>query len=99
MNATQAVSRMRQVLRRQYKALASKETYVHWLCHYMAALQKMPPSLASERKVECFLTGLAAHRNVAASTQNQAFNANPDASCGATRLRQSSDRSHIRNAA
>jgi hypothetical protein len=29
MNASQAISRMRLVLRRQYKVLATEETYVH----------------------------------------------------------------------
>ena len=35
----------------------------------------MPPSLTSEQKLERFLTYLAVQRDVAASTQNQAFNA------------------------
>jgi hypothetical protein len=33
------------------------------------------PELPSEKKLEIFLTGLALRHNVAASTQNQAFNA------------------------
>lgn len=39
MNATEAVGKMRQVIRRQHKALATEANYVHWLRHYMAALQ------------------------------------------------------------
>jgi hypothetical protein len=41
----------------------------------MAAIRRMPNSLSSEKKVERFLTDLARQRDVAASTQNQAFNA------------------------
>ena len=75
MNATEAVRRLREVVRRQHKALATEASYVHWLRHYMAALANMPPTLTSEQKLERFLTALALRRNVAASTQNQAFNA------------------------
>jgi integron integrase len=75
MNATAAILRLREVIRRQHKALATEESYVHWLRHYMAALEEMPASLPGEQKLERFLTRLALERNVAASTQNQAFNA------------------------
>jgi hypothetical protein len=75
MNATEAVRRLREVIRRQHKALATEASYVHWLRHYMAALADMPPNLTSEQKLERFLTALALRRDVAASTQNQAFNA------------------------
>src|ERR1035438_9585068 len=37
--------------------------------------KRMPPALTSEKKVERFLTDLATINHVAASTQNQAFNA------------------------
>lgn len=75
MSADQAVRRLREVIRRQYKALATEETYVQWLRRYMAALRQMPAGLPSEQKLERFLTDLAQRHNVAASTQNQAFNA------------------------
>ena len=75
MNPTEAIDRMRQVIRRQHKALATENSYVHWLRHYMKALRQMPPELASEKKLEKFPTDLAREHNVSASTQNQAFNA------------------------
>ena len=59
MNATEAVRRLREVIRRQYKAVAC-----------------MPATLPSEQKLERFLTDLALHRHLAASTQTQAFNTN-----------------------
>jgi len=48
------------------------------LCILAWSLYKLPqysPELTSEKKLEIFLTGLALRNNVAASTQNQAFNA------------------------
>ena len=75
MNAAEASDRMRQVIRRQHKALATEEAYVLWLRRYIKALRQMPPELPSEKKLEKFLTDLARQRDVSASTQNQAFNA------------------------
>jgi hypothetical protein len=75
MNSTVAIGRLREVLRRQHKALSTEECYVFWLRRYMAALPTMPVGISSEAKLERFLTELASRHNVAASTQNQAFNA------------------------
>ena len=75
MTPPQAIERLRQVLRRQHKALSTEDTYVFWVRRYICALRTMPKALSSEKKLEQFLTGLALHQNVAASTQNQAFNA------------------------
>lgn len=75
MNESQALDRMRQVIRRQHKALATEDAYVLWLRRYMKALRQMPPELSSENKLERFLTDLACELDVSASTQNQAFNA------------------------
>ena len=75
MREHQAIQRMREVIRRQHKALATEATYVHGLRHYMAAPREMPPALSNERKLERFLTELALKGDVAAATQNQAFNA------------------------
>ena len=75
MNTLQAIGRMRDVLRRQHKALSTEECYILWLHRYMTALREMPGGLSSEKKLEQFLTDLARHRDVSASTQNQALNA------------------------
>ena len=75
MTASQSIERARAVIRRQHKTISTEQTYLHWLRHYIAAIKSMPPLLASEQKVERFLTDLALKRNVSASTQNQAFNA------------------------
>jgi len=75
MNTSQAIGRLRQVIRRQHKALSTEDAYVCWLRRYMTALRQLPASLSSEKKLEQFLTNLARQRNVSASTPNQAFNA------------------------
>ena len=70
MNTTEAIRKLRDVVRRQHKALATEERYVHWLRRYMAAIRQMLNSLASEKKLERFLTELARRGDVAASTQH-----------------------------
>ena len=56
MTATEAITKLREVVRRQHKALATEASYVHWLRRYMAALADMPPTLSREQKLEHFLT-------------------------------------------
>ena len=75
MNTSQAISRLRQVIRRQHKALSTEDAYVFWLRRYIRALSRLPMGLSSEKKLEQFLTDLALHRDISASTQNQALNA------------------------
>lgn len=77
MTSSAAIQRLIEVCRRQHKSLATERTYSLWLrdyCRFIASA-KLDPALASERKLEAFLTMLARQRNVSASTQNQAFNA------------------------
>ncbi len=54
--------------------LAGERTYCAWLRRYCDFLKGLPLHLPSQHKLERFLTVLA-RKNVAASTQNQAFNA------------------------
>ena len=67
MRENQAIQRMREIIRRQHKALATEANDVHGLRHYLAALREMPPALSSERKLQRFLTELALKRDVAAA--------------------------------
>ncbi len=75
MKATEAITKLREVLRREHKALATEASDVQWLRRYMAALADLPLTLSREQKLEHILTALALRHDVAASTQNQAFNA------------------------
>jgi integron integrase len=75
MTPTQAIERVRDVIRRQHKALSTEDSYVFWLRRYMRAVAQMPKGITSEKKVEQFLTELARKHDVSASSRNQAFNA------------------------
>lgn len=75
MKANEAMEKARAVMRRQHKSMGTEQTYLGWLRRYMGALAGMPVGIASEKKLELFLTELALKHDVSASTQNQAFNA------------------------
>jgi hypothetical protein len=72
MNTAQAIERMREVIRRQHKALSTEDSYIGWLRRYIRALRDMPEGLSSEKKVEQFLTDLAA-KNQSVGQRSQAF--------------------------
>lgn len=74
MTAPQAESKLRQVIQLKHLSHSTEDSYVHWLRRFMAYLRKLPGGLSSEKKMEAFLSALA-RDEVAASTQNQAFNA------------------------
>ena len=59
MNSNQAIERVRDVMRRQHKALSTEQTYLFWLRRYIRALAHMPNGLTSEKKIEQFLIDLA----------------------------------------
>ncbi len=52
MNPSQAIGRVREVIRRQHKALSTEECYIFWLRRYIKALIHMPAGLSSEKKLE-----------------------------------------------
>jgi arginyl-tRNA--protein-N-Asp/Glu arginylyltransferase len=64
MNSTQAIQRVRDVIRRQHKALSTEETYAFWLRRYLRALHGMPEGLSSEKKLEQFLSDLARKHDI-----------------------------------
>lgn len=74
MNVRQAVEKLSDVVRRKHLSLSTEQSYCGWLKRYCAFIQGLPSPLPSEQKLERFLTELA-REGVAASTQNQAFNA------------------------
>jgi site-specific recombinase XerD len=74
MNSEQAVARLTDVLRRKHFSLSTEQSYCGWLKRYCNFVKRLPAGLASEQKLERFLTTLA-KEDVAASTQNQALNA------------------------
>jgi integron integrase len=63
------------IMRRKHMALSTERSYLSWMRQYILFHNKQNPKDMGEREIEQFLTSLALDRNVAASTQNQAFNA------------------------
>ena len=74
MKPQEAIDALRQVIRLRHYSLSTEESYCAWLIRYMRFIVGLPGNLVCEQRVEAFLTDLA-HRDVSASTQNQAFNA------------------------
>jgi len=74
MNTEQAIVSLTEVIRRKHLALNTEQSYCAWLKRYCVHAKQLPAHLPSEQNVEQFLTALA-KTGIAASTQNQAFNA------------------------
>ena len=56
-------------------SIRTEKAYVDWTRRFIYFHGKRHPGLMGKPEIEAFLTHLAVNRNVAASTQNQAFNA------------------------
>lgn len=74
MDPKKAIASLVDKIRRKHLALQTERTYSHWLRRYIGFLKTDRHGGDSRSKVERFLTHLA-REGVAASTQNQAFNA------------------------
>ena len=69
---------IRDLMSRDHYSVSTERTYCDWIKQYVRfhGMQNRESLFGeAENKVEKFLTYLATERNVAASTQNQAFNA------------------------
>ena len=66
---------MKKMLRLKHLSLRTEQTYLGWILRFYRFLNGQPPNRLDSTYVKDFLTHLAVDRNVAASTQNQAFNA------------------------
>jgi integron integrase len=63
------------IVRLRHLALATERSYISWVRSFRHYLGSVLPSSLNESHLKSFLTYLAVERRVAASTQNQAFNA------------------------
>jgi integron integrase len=63
------------VLRRKHYSIRTEQSYVDWIKRFILFNAKRHPAQMGKAEVTVFLTHLAARRNVAASTQNQALSA------------------------
>lgn len=79
-NATVASSpklldRVRWRLRAKHYSIRTEQAYVDWIRRFILFHRKRHPDEMGEKEISDFLSHLAVEKNVAASTQNQAFSA------------------------
>ena len=65
----------REVMRYRHCSRRTIKSYVDWIRRFIVWSEKRHPASVGAIEIRGFLTYLAAERNVAASTQNQALNA------------------------
>ena len=66
------LDRVRQAARVKHFSIRTEEAYVHWAERFIRFHGVRHPDTMGEPEIEAFLTHLAVHGRVAASTQNQA---------------------------
>ena len=71
-SSAEFIEECRAFMRVRRMSLRTEASYLHYIRHYIL-FHKRKPSEMGEAEVEAFLTHLALHENVAASTQNLAF--------------------------
>ena len=69
------LDRVRDAVRARHYSRRTEKAYVHWIKRYIFFHDKRHPADMGASEVTAFLTSLAVHDKVAASTQNQALSA------------------------
>src|SRR6266511_5883921 len=69
------LDQVRDAIRLKHYSIRTEESYVTWLKWYIFFHNKRRPNEMGSGEIEAFLTHLAVHQKVAASTQNQALSA------------------------
>ncbi len=69
------LDQMRAILRIKHYAISTEDAYVQWIIRFIHFHNMRHPQEMDTPEVEAFLTHLAVDKNLAASTQNQAFSA------------------------
>jgi integron integrase len=69
------LDRVRDHIRFKHYSIRTEEAYTSWIKRFILFHNKKHPAEMGKTEIEAFLTHLAVDLNVAASTQNQAFNA------------------------
>jgi site-specific recombinase XerD len=70
------LEQVRETLRYYHYARSTEKTYCQWITRYIYFFKKkVHPKDMGEKEIERFLSHLATHEKVAASTQRQALNA------------------------
>lgn len=74
-SASRLMDQVRETLRFYHYAYNTEKSYVEWILRFIRFNNKKHPKEMGKLEIERFLSHLAVNRDVAASTQNQAFNA------------------------
>jgi site-specific recombinase XerD len=69
------LEQVREAIRQRHFSRRTEEAYVEWTRRFVLFHGKRHPSEMGAGEIRSFLSHLATRRNVAASTQNQAFSA------------------------
>ena len=69
------LDKVRQKIRLRHYSIRTEDAYVSWIKRFIFFHNKKHPKDMGQNEVEAFLSHLAIEGKVAASTQNQAFNA------------------------
>ena len=69
------LDRVREAIRARHYSLRTEEAYVAWIRRFILFHRKRHPAEMGEPEINAFLSHLAVHGRVAASTQNQALSA------------------------
>jgi site-specific recombinase XerD len=72
---TKLLDRMRNVIRLKHMSLRTEEAYISWVKRFILFHDKRHPAAMGADDIRAFLTHLAVHGKVAASTQNGALTA------------------------
>ncbi len=70
---TRLRDRVREAIRARHYSPRTEEAYLGWILRFVASNQNRAPEELGASEVGAFLSGLAVHGRVAASTQNQAL--------------------------
>jgi integron integrase len=71
----QTLEEAKNVIRLRHYSLSTEKTYLGWIARFKTYIQDRDPNLLEANDMKKYLTHLAVHGRVSASTQNQAFNA------------------------
>ena len=74
-NDPELIRQMRTEIRTRHYSLRTETAYIGWAQRFMRFCGSPTLAAADEKQIQVFLSDLAVKSNVAASTQNQAFNA------------------------
>lgn len=69
------IDHLRNIIRCRHYSIRTEESYISWVRRFLAFHADLPPERLAEPEISSFLTFLAVHEKVSASTQNQALNA------------------------